>query len=112
LNLAENYQPVNELYQTADHPGLSPKSRDQNGDLQRRIILAAFGSPRGKPARNTHHLIWRVGEGDACMRFGLAHFLNGDSFLMISPNLHAIWAMFFLILSRCETLDFLIVVRT
>jgi hypothetical protein len=28
LNLAENYQPVNELYQTADHPALSPKSRD------------------------------------------------------------------------------------
>jgi len=26
LNLAENYQPVNELYQTADHPALSPKS--------------------------------------------------------------------------------------
>jgi hypothetical protein len=26
LNLAENYQPVIELYQTADHPALSPKS--------------------------------------------------------------------------------------
>jgi hypothetical protein len=25
---------------------------------------------------------------------------------MISPNLHDIWAMFFLILSRCEMLDF------
>jgi len=24
LNLAENYQPVNELYQTADHPDLFP----------------------------------------------------------------------------------------
>jgi hypothetical protein len=32
--------------------------------------------------------------------------------LMISPNLHDIWAMFFLILSHCETLDFFIVVRT
>jgi hypothetical protein len=53
-----------------------------------------------------------VGEGDACMRFGLAHFLNGYSFLMISPSLHDIWAMFFLILSHCETLDFLILVRT
>jgi hypothetical protein len=83
-----------------------------NGDLQRRIILAAFGSPCGKLARNTRHLTWRVGEGDACMRFGLAHFLNGYSFLVISPNLHDIWAMFFLILSRCETLDFFIVVRT
>jgi hypothetical protein len=28
LNFAENYQSVNELYQTADHPALSPKSRD------------------------------------------------------------------------------------
>jgi hypothetical protein len=26
LNLAENHQPVIELYQTADHPTLSPKS--------------------------------------------------------------------------------------
>jgi hypothetical protein len=25
LNLAENYQPVNELYKTADHPTLSPR---------------------------------------------------------------------------------------
>jgi hypothetical protein len=26
LNLAENYQPVIDLFQTADHPTLSPKS--------------------------------------------------------------------------------------
>jgi len=52
------------------------------------------------------------GGGGACMRFGLAHFLNNYSFLMISPNLLDIWAMFFLILSRCETLHFLIVIRT
>jgi hypothetical protein len=32
--------------------------------------------------------------------------------LMISPNLHDIWAMFFLILSRCETLVLLILIRT
>jgi hypothetical protein len=44
------------------------------------------------------------------MRFGLAHFLNGYSFLMISPNLLDIWAMFFLILSCFETLHFFIVV--
>jgi hypothetical protein len=31
---------------------------------------------------------------------------------MISPNLLDIWAMFFLILSRCETLHFLKVIRT
>jgi hypothetical protein len=43
------------------------------------------------------------------MRFGLAHFLNGYSFLMISPNLLDFWAMFFLILSRYGTLHLLIV---
>jgi hypothetical protein len=53
------------------------------------------------------------GKGDACMWFGLAHFLNGYSFLMISPNLLDIWPVFFLILSHCETLHFFfIVIRT
>jgi hypothetical protein len=32
--------------------------------------------------------------------------------LMISPNLHDIWAMFFLILSRCEKLVLLMLLRT
>jgi hypothetical protein len=52
------------------------------------------------------------GGGGACMWFGLAHFHNGYSFLMISPNLLDIWPVIFLILSRCETLHFLIVIRT
>ena len=52
------------------------------------------------------------GEGDAFMWFGLAHFHKGYSFLMISPNLLDIWPVFFLILSRCGTLHFLIVIRT
>jgi hypothetical protein len=42
----------------------------------------------------------------------LAHFLNGYSFLMISPNLHDIWAMFFLTLSCCEKLVLLMILRT
>jgi len=46
------------------------------------------------------------------MRFGLAHFLNGYSFLMISPNLLDIWPVFFLILSRYGTEHFLLVFRT
>jgi hypothetical protein len=33
-------------------------------------------------------------------RFGLAHFPTAYGFLMISPNLHDIWVMFFLILSQ------------
>jgi hypothetical protein len=46
------------------------------------------------------------------MWFGLAHFYNGYSILMISPNLLDIWPVFFLILSRCGTLHFFIVFRT
>jgi hypothetical protein len=108
LNLAENYQTVNELYQTTDHPALSPKSCHPEW----RVATAGLGLPRGKPAENTRHLTWRVGEGHACMRFGLAHFLNGYSFMMISPNLLDFWAMFFLILSRSGTLHLLILFRT
>jgi hypothetical protein len=45
------------------------------------------------------------------MWLGLAHFHNGYSFLMISPNLLDIWPVFFLILSRYETAHFLILLR-
>jgi len=37
------------------------------------------------------------------MWFGLAHFHNSYSFLMISPNVLDIWPMFSLIPSRYET---------
>jgi hypothetical protein len=47
------------------------------------------------------HLAW----------LGLAHFHNGYSFLMISPNLLDIWPVFFLILSHYETAHLLIVFR-
>jgi hypothetical protein len=46
------------------------------------------------------------GEGALSMWLGLAHFHNGNSILMISPNLLDIWPVFFLIISR------LIVFRT
>jgi hypothetical protein len=59
LNLAENYQPVIELYQTADHPALSPGFCH----LEWRIILADLVSPRGKPAENTRHLSPQAGVG-------------------------------------------------
>jgi hypothetical protein len=73
----------------------------QNGGPEWRVNLADLGSPRGKPARRLHE-VW----------FGSFSQWLYSSFLMISPNLHDIWAMFFLILSRCETLHFLIVIRT
>ncbi len=84
------------------------------------LLFCIFGmcSPRRKSAA-TVRTVQKYspfdsagGGGEACMRFGLAHFLNAFSFLMISPNLHDIWAMFFLILSHCETLHFFIVLRT
>jgi hypothetical protein len=58
--------------------------------------------------------IWLGGGGGGAlsMWLGLAHFHNGYSFLMISPNLLDIWPMFFLILSRYETAHLLIVFRT
>jgi len=73
-----------------------------NGGSKRWIILADLVSPRGKPAENIRHLTWLGGGGGTLgVRFGLAHFSNGLwFFFMISPNLHDIWAMFFLILSR------------
>ena len=67
---------------------------------QRRVNLAGLGSPRGKPAENTRHLTWRAGGGR--LGLGLVWLISPTAygFLMISPNLHDIWAMFFLILSQ------------
>jgi hypothetical protein len=104
LNLAENYQPVNELYQTADHPALSSDFCHP----ERRVKMAGeFGASgittwktRGKYSPSD---LAGGGGGDAWVRFGLAHFLT---------YLHDIWAMFFLILSRYEKLVLLILFRT
>jgi hypothetical protein len=100
LNWADLSQPVNELYQTADHPTLSPISAILNGGSKRRIILADLASPRGKSAENTRHksspdVVWRQGRGLVWRISPTAY-----GFLMISPNLLDIWAMFFLILSQ------------
>jgi hypothetical protein len=78
-----------------------------NGGLKQWIILADLVSPPGKPAENTRHLTWRAGGGLVWLISPTAY-----GFLMISPNLHDIWAMFFLILSRCEKLVLLMLLRT
>jgi hypothetical protein len=100
LNWADFSQPVNELYQTTDHPALSPVFAILNGGSKRWIILADLVSPRGKPAENTRHLSSPDGVGR--LGRGLVWLIPPTvyGFLMISPNLHDIWAMFFLILSR------------
>ncbi len=83
-----------------------------NGGSKRRVNSADLGSPRGKPAENTHHLTWRVGGGRLGEVWFCSFSLTAYSFLMISPNLHDIWAMFFLILSRYEKMVLLILFRT
>jgi hypothetical protein len=112
LNLAENYQPVIELYQTADHPVLSLKS----GGPEWRVAMAGefvgFWITTWKTRQKHPPIDLAGGRGDACMWLGLAHFHGGYSFLMISPNLLDIWPVFFLILSRYGTLHFFIVLRT
>jgi hypothetical protein len=71
-----------------------------NGGSKRRMILADLVSPRGKPAENIRHLSSLDGVGR--LGWGLVWLISPTAygFLMISPNLHDIWAMFFLILSR------------
>ena len=83
-----------------------------NGGSKRRIILADLVSPRGKPAENTRHLTWRAGGGRLCEVWFGSFSSTAYIFLMISPNLHDSWAMFFLILSRYETLVLLLLFRT
>ena len=71
MNLAENYQPVIELYQTADHPALSPKS----GGPEWRVAMAdefgGFWITTWKTRQKIPPIDWEVGEGGR-YAFGLA----------------------------------------
>ncbi len=60
-----------------------------------RILLHHVENPPEKPA----HWLGGGGGGTLCIWLGVAYFHKGYSFLMISPNLHDIWPIFFLILS-------------
>jgi hypothetical protein len=72
LNWAENYQSVIELYQTADHPALSPKSGGSPWMVAvAQLFLADSAPPRGKPARKTPRLTENNGGApSSCGRFG------------------------------------------
>ena len=76
-----------------------------------RLFSACFAPPRGKHATKTRRLTGGWGRGSLCMWLGLAHFHNGYSLLMISPNLHDIWPLFLLIHSRYETAHLLTLIR-
>jgi hypothetical protein len=73
-----------------------------------RLFSACSAPTRGKHATKTHRL---TGGWGRSIWLGLAHFHNGYSFLMISPNLLDIWPLFLLIPSRYETAHFLTLLR-
>jgi hypothetical protein len=100
LNWAGFYLPVNELDQTAIHPALSPVLASLSGKKKRQKILADLAPPRGKSAENNCQkswpaVEWSQGGGLVWLILPMAY-----SFLMISPNLHDIWVVFFLNLSQ------------
>jgi hypothetical protein len=63
LNWAENYQPVIELYQTADHPTLSPKSGDLPWRVAEAYLFGGFCSTTWKTRQKNPPIDWEVGEG-------------------------------------------------
>jgi len=66
LNLAENHQPVIELYQTADHPALSPKS----GSPEWRVATAGEFGGSGVATwktRGKYSPFDLAGEGGGCL---------------------------------------------
>jgi hypothetical protein len=74
------------------------------GWWKRQEILAVLASPRGKPAKISRQkswtaVEWRQGGGLVWHNFPTAY-----SFLMIYPNLHAIWV--FLLLNLSQDLTF------
>ncbi len=90
LNLADQVT----VYQTADHPALSPKS----GSPEWRVAITWKTRQKHPP------IDLAGGRGDACMWFGLAHFHNGYSFCWflqtyLTSGPCSFW--FFLVLERC-----------
>ena len=100
LNLAENYQPVIELY---------PKSGGPEWQVARADEFGGFWLTTWKTRQKNPSIDWEVGEGGR-YAFGLAWliFTTAIVFLMISPNLLDIWPIFFLVLSRFETAQVMI----
>jgi hypothetical protein len=86
LNLAENYQPVNDLYQTADHPALSPDFCHPERRVKTAGEFGGSGIITWKTRRKYSPSDLAGGGG----RLGEVWFGSFSSaaysFLMISPN--------------------------
>jgi hypothetical protein len=61
--LAENYQFVIKLYQTADHPALSPKSGGSEWRVTMAHLFGGFWSTTWKTRQKHLPIDWLVGEG-------------------------------------------------
>jgi hypothetical protein len=84
LNWAKTIHPLSSYIKPQITPPSPLKSATCTGGFFRRIFLADFAPPRGKPATKTRRLT------------GTTYIV----FLAISPNLHDIWPLFLLIPSR------------
>jgi hypothetical protein len=63
LNWAENYQPIIELYQTADRPALSPTSGGWPWRVAVAHLFGGFCSTTLKTRQKNLPIDWEVGEG-------------------------------------------------
>jgi len=77
LNWADFYQPVNELYQTADHPALCPDFCHPEWRVETADNFGGSGITTWK-TRGKYSPSDLAGRGGTLeVRFGLAHFSNG-----------------------------------
>jgi hypothetical protein len=76
LNWAEINQPVNELYQTADHPALFPDFCHPERRVKTADNFGGSGVTTWK-TRGKYSPSDLAGGGTIGVRFGLAHFSNG-----------------------------------
>ena len=75
-NLAEIYQPILELYQTADHPALSPGFCHLEWRVKTADNYGGSGITTWKTRRKYSPFESAGRGGTLGVRFGLAHFLS------------------------------------
>ena len=83
LNWAENYQPVIELYQTTDHPALSPEIGHLLWRVSRAHFLGGFCFTTWKTRHQNPPIDWEVGEG--------GRYACGLAWLIFTTNIVFWW---------------------